>query len=303
MLRRCAMVFTLVVVVLAILIDRAPRARAEFELTFSIDGSFTTSQRENLEDAIDYAEALWESVVTGYEPGISVSGIEISVQPDATIGLADALVTSTTTQGGFVLATGGRIRVQPAVADFWASWDGTGPTPPNTEFVGVNYLDDILAHEVGHMLGLGSLWVSNGLYVNGTNQYTGEHGLAAYQDEFDQSATFIPVENAGGAGRRDVHWDQIVRSSPEEGVPSDPWTQDPTLGITDDHGRDFAFELLTATFDPDYGEPFLSHTTVQSLRDLGFTVVPEPTSTALLLVGMTLIANRRTRAVRATDRR
>lgn len=35
-------------------------------------------------------------------------------------------------------------------------------------------------------------------------------------------------------------------------------------------------ELLSGALDPDYGQPFLGSLTVQSLRDLGFTVVPEP---------------------------
>jgi hypothetical protein len=41
---------------------------------------------------------------------------------------------------------------------------------------------------------------------------------------------------------------------------------------------------MTGALDPDYGQPFLSNTTVQSLRDLGFAVVPEPGTGTLLFV-------------------
>ncbi|MBL7373652.1 hypothetical protein INQ23_30490, partial [Escherichia coli] len=51
--------------------------------------------------------------------------------------------------------------------------------------------------------------------------------------------------------------------------PNDQWSLSPLTGITDAQGRDLALELLTGALDPDYGEPFLSRTTVQSLRDLG----------------------------------
>jgi hypothetical protein len=60
------------------------------------------------------------------------------------------------------------------------------------------------------------------------------------------------------------------------------------VGITDAQGRDLGLELMTGAIDPDYGEPFLSRTTVQSLRDLGFRVVPEPDGNTLILLGMAI---------------
>ena len=273
------------------LIGRAPCVLAAFDLSITIDGSLTPTQRTNLENAINVAEMIWEGVVTGYQPGVNIGGIDVTVVPTAATGLADSQVTGTVTEGGFVLATDARIRINPAAINFWSSWDGTGPTPPNTEFVGVNFLDDIMVHEMGHALGIGNLWTHNNLYVTGTGHYTGEHGLEAFVAEFDASATSVPVELAGGPARANFHWDQIVRSSTEEGDPLDPWPLDPRIGITNDQEHDFAFELMTATFDPDYGEPFISETTLHSLRDLGFTIVPEPGSTTLLIVGASLLAS------------
>ncbi|MGI9428390.1 MAG: PEP-CTERM sorting domain-containing protein [Bythopirellula sp.] len=277
------------------LVGRAPSLFAAFDLSITIDGSLTSTQRTNLENALDAAEMTWEGLVTGYQPGVSIGGINVTVVPSAATGLADSQVTGTVTEGGFVLATDARIRINPAAINFWSNWDGTGPTPPNTEFAGVNFLDEIMTHEMGHALGIGNLWTNNNLYVTGTGHYTGEHGLEAFLAEFDSTATFVQVELAGGPARANFHWDQIVRSSAEEGNPADPWPLDPRIGITDDHGRDFAFEMMTATFDPDYGEPFVGQTTVQSLRDLGFTIVPEPGSTALLLVAAACWASSRQR--------
>lgn len=279
--------------VILILLSIGQTVRAGFELTISISDptSFNASQLQSLQEALSQAEATWESVVTGYQPGIALGGISISVLSGSTF--ADANVTSSVNQGGFQLSSTATVRINPMIIDTFASWDGSGPTPPNTEFQGVNYLDDILAHELGHALGIGTQWTSNQVYQFGTGQYTGAYGLAAYRAEFDPAATFIPVELAGSAGTQNSHWDQLMRSSTQEGNPANPWILDPRIGITDPQGRDLGLELMTGAIDPDFGEPFLSNTTVQSLRDLGFTVVPEPASIVLLAVGWLLTICRR----------
>ena len=149
----------------------------------------------------------------------------------------------------------------------------------------MNIIDELLAHETGHVLGIGTLWDTNGLYSFGTGRYTGQYGVAAFRAEFNPNATFVPVELAGEPSTANKHWDQRMCSSVQEGNPNDPFSLSPLLGITDAQGRDFALELMTGAIDPDYGEPFLSNTTVQSLRDLGFAVVPEPATWILLVVG------------------
>ncbi len=268
--------------------------RADFDLQFTISNSatFTPSQLAIVEAGIDYAENLWEGVLTGYQQDITVS--ELIVTIDSGSSFADALTTGFTQQGGFRVNTAGTVRINPGVIDIFASWDGSGPTPPNTEFQGVNYVDDILAHEVGHLLGINqSTWAANGLYQAGSGEYTGAFGVAAYRAEFDPAATFIPVEQAGSSGTMNNHWDQIMRSSSQEGNPNDPWSLSPLTGITDSQGRDLGLELMTGAIDPDHGEPFFSNMTVQSLRDLGYTVVPEPSSLSLLLAAFLLKSRRR----------
>jgi hypothetical protein len=282
MKKNASVLFVMLIVLMAL----TQTVRAAFDLTLNITspGSFTASQLQVLEEAIDDAEAMWENVITGYQPGINLSGITISVISGS--GFADASITGNSNQGGFRLSTSGRIRINTGVIDTFGPWDGSGPTPPNTEFLGVNYIDELLAHEIGHVLGIGTQWINNGVYVHGTGQYTGQFGLAAYQADFDASPIFLPVELAGSSGTQNSHWNQLMRSSTQEGNPSDPWILDPRVGITDQFGRDLALELMTGAIDPDYGEPFMSRMTVQSLRDLGFTVVPEPSAIILLLMGL-----------------
>ncbi len=264
-------------------------ACADFDLRFTISNSatFTSNQLAVVEAGLDYVEGLWEGVLTGYQSVISVTGLDVTITSGSSF--ADAQTTSFVQQGGFQLNTAGTVRINPGIVDIFASWDGSGPNPPNTEFQGVNYVDDILAHEVGHLLGINqTTWIANGVYQAGSGEYTGTHGLAAYRAEFAPAATFIPVEMAGNIGTIGNHWDQLMRSSSQEGNPSDPWSLSPLTGITDSQGRDLGLELMTGAIDPDYGEPFLSNMTIQSLRDLGFTVVPEPSSLSLLLAAFLL---------------
>jgi len=280
-------------VTMALLLNIAS-ARAQFDLQLTIDNSatFSTSQRAVVEAAVEYVENLWESRITGYQEDITIPRLAVTITSGSSF--ADARTTGSTQQGGFRVNTAGIVRLNPGVIDIFASWDGSGPTPPNTEFLGVNYIDDLLAHEVAHVLGINqSTWIANGLYQSGTGEYTGTYGVAAYREEFDSTATFIPVEVAGNSGTVNNHWDQRMRSSSQEGDPNDPWSLSPLTGIPDSQGRDLGLELMTGALDPDYGEPFLSNMTVQSLRDLGYTVVPEPGSLSLLLAAFLLISKRR----------
>ena len=276
----------------ASVIGVSPAYASAFDLDITIDdpGGYTPNQLDILTDAVAEAQALWEGLITGYEPGITIPSVPITIRRTSS-GLASANFSSTTTQGGFRLATSGQINLNANEIETFASW------PREDAGFGLNFIDDLIAHEIGHVLGIGTLWTSNGVYVNNSFQYTGEHGLAAYRAEFDPDAAFIPVESGGGAGSANSHWNQRFRSDPVEGDPSDPFALTPETGLLDPLGRDLAFELLTGALDPDFGEPFLSNFTVQSLRDLGYTVttVPEPGTAALLAGAVALISTRRRR--------
>jgi hypothetical protein len=267
---------------LAFLPGRAVGEPFDLVLEIANPQDFTADQLAIVEAASAEAEALWEGLITGYQPGIDLPGIGISVKGAASgvSGLALANVTGSLQQSGFRLSTRGVVSINLNIVEEFADYLGAGE----------NFIDDIMAHEIGHVLGIGTQWTSNHVYTFRSGEYTGPYGVAAYRREFDADADSIPVELAGGAATANKHWDQIMRSSAQEGDPSDPLSLSPLLGITDAQGRDLALELMTGAIDPDYGEPFMSRTTLQSLRDLGFQVVPEPGSAALLLLAVATIA-------------
>lgn len=73
-------------------------------------------------------------------------------------------------------------------------------------------IDDVVLHEIGHVLGIGTLWTDkNLLQGKGTDDPTflGANAVSAYRTMGGLLAT-VPVENSGGEGTRDGHWRESI---------------------------------------------------------------------------------------------
>jgi hypothetical protein len=80
-----------------------------------------------------------------------------------------------------------------------------------TPLIGTETLTDIIAHEIAHVLGFGSLWGELGLLEGaGTAdpRFTGARATAEYQ-ALGGTGT-VPLETQGGEGTRDSHWRKSV---------------------------------------------------------------------------------------------
>lgn len=238
-------------------------AQASFTITLNYSG-LTEAQKSYVSDAASF----WESVITGYKDGVPFDGILISAS-----GYLGSV--------GGVLASAGPTSIAFSNNTRYAM---TGSMAFDTADIG-NLISngsfgDVIKHEMAHVIGFGTLWTINRLYSDGSGQYTGGHALAAYQTEFNQpTATFVPVELAGGEGTADGHWKEVNGGA---GL----------TGIIDGQGRDMKLELMTGWLST---PTFVSQTTIAQFRDLGYTVfnpqpVPEPESWALLLFGIPLVA-------------
>ena len=120
----------------------------------------------------------------------------------------------------------------------------------------LTYLDrdlwnDIVTHEMMHVLGFGSLWnygekplVYDVPNRRQDDQYLGQAGLTAYREAGHPDAQFIPVEADGGRGTAGSHWDEAALGS----------------------------ELMTGYIN---GSNQLSKFSVMSLADLGYSVTNE----------------------------
>jgi hypothetical protein len=107
-----------------------------------------------------------------------------------------------------------------------------------------NVLDEVVVHEMGHVLGIGTLWNFGRTLLQGTAtdpRFVGPNAIAGFHAVNGRGAT-IPVEEDGGPGTRFGHWDDDT----------------------------FDTELMTGFIG--LGESPLSVMTVGSMADLGYVV-------------------------------
>lgn len=72
--------------------------------------------------------------------------------------------------------------------------------------------EDVVLHEMAHVLGFGTLWARAGLVqASGTNnpRFTGAGATREYRD-LGGSEAAVPIANTGGAGTREGHWRELV---------------------------------------------------------------------------------------------
>jgi len=226
-------------------------ASDEFNVQVSFCGSPTPSQQQAFADA----EARWEGLIIGDLPNafLSAAAGDCGENSPPINGIIDDLV---------ILAS-----VEPI--------DGPGAilgqaapcyirTAGNLPILGLmrfdeadieaieaeGLLSDVIVHEMGHILGFGTVWVDLGLLADPTSgggtdpHFTGQQALTAFNSVGGAGYTAsakVPVEDTGGPGTPDSHWRESV----------------------------FGNELMTGFVDP---QNPLSRVTVASLDDLGYLV-------------------------------
>lgn len=266
----------------------------DFEIRFETAG-LTAAQQSQVNPVLQNTAAFWESVIVGYQPGVTLNGIDIAVAvqpidgPNNTLGFGGP--------GGFISQEAGFT----FITDF-GSTASQGSITLDSADLNSSALQQVVNHEVAHALGFVSLlFQSNGVYVPDSGQYTGAAGLAAYRDEFDPNATFVPIELDGGVGTANGHLNETFSFGSEEnpGPETDPGDNSPapTVLIEDSafFGRSLNEDLLTGRIN---ASAFLSNTTVAIFQDLGYAValpnpVPEPSSLVALAFGGLLAMRRR----------
>jgi len=102
--------------------------------------------------------------------------------------------------------------------------------------------DSVILHEMGHVLGIGTLWVSNGL-TDSNLIYNGQKAISVWRNDWGCVTATPPVEADFGPGTRGGHWDEDCLNS----------------------------ELMTGFAESTPPMP-LSRLTIASLEDIGYTV-------------------------------
>jgi hypothetical protein len=218
-------------------------ASAAGESPFKIEVRFMGGLTDTQQAAFKAAADRWTKVITGDLPSVQVDGELI----DDLLILAEG----TDIDGpGKILGQAGPTRLRPAGAGAAAMLPAKGvmkfDTADLAQMEAKGTLNDVITHEMGHVLGIGTIWSAKGL-LNGagtTNPtFTGTAAMKEYGKLRGLPAgKAVPVENIGGPGTRDSHWREDV----------------------------FRNELMTG-FVGASGNP-MSRMTVASLQDLGYVV-------------------------------
>ena len=223
--------------------------------SFNIEIIWSTSRRSSVDNATQAAVARWESVITENLGAVYISG-SASADP----GVIDdvriyARVSSIDGPGG-TLGTGGVRWYRtssglPAVSVITLDEDDVG----HLSSAG---LQNLVAHEIAHALGFGTLWSSLGLLNSPAGSadsnsplpdthFSGANAIAAFDEAGGTGYTGakVPVENDGDFGGVDSHWRIAV----------------------------FGYgELMVGTFRSRGPWLPMSAITVQSMADLGYSV-------------------------------
>lgn len=216
-------------------------AVADTESPFTITVRFVGGLSQAQMDAFAAAADRWVKVIVGDLPDVELDG---EVIDDVLILAAGEEIDG----AGGTLGQARITHIRSAGAGPWASLPVRGEMTfdkadlDRMEQAGT--LGDVITHEMGHILGIGSLWKLKGLLAGaGTDnpRFTGSAAIIEYH-KLNGPSDGVPVENTGGPGTREVHWRE----------------------------HDFGNELMTG-FVNRAPNP-LSRVTAASLGDLGYQV-------------------------------
>lgn len=191
-----------------------PLPVGDFDIDVRFIGPMTQRQRTAFEDAA----FRWRQIITGDIADIQVNLLadECMVdQPPVDEVVDDLIIFASVVEidgAGGVLGSAGpcsieRSSILPAAGAM--RFDGTDIR--NLELVG--RLDDVIFHEMGHVLGVGTIWFDKNLLVGqrgGDPFFTGVTAIAEFLALGGVATNPVPVENQGGGGTRDSHWRESV---------------------------------------------------------------------------------------------
>jgi hypothetical protein len=197
------------------------------------DGTLTAAQKTAFTDAA----TRWAQLIVGDVPDVNDGGTIID---DITI---DATAPSIDGRGGVLgqsAPTAFRVGSNLPFKGFM-EFDSADLAQLQTD----GQLTRVILHEMGHVLGFGTIWSTEGLIAGaGTTdpRFKGPNATAQYNAIFGTSGSSVPVEGGGGAGTEDSHWREST----------------------------FDNELMTGYLNG--GSNPLSKVTVGAMADLGYAV-------------------------------
>ncbi len=222
---------------------------------FDLQLDYQTAVDPAIAAVFDAAASRWEGIIVGDLPGYSgtlpVGGCQPVAEESGVEDLKVYVTVKPIDGPGGVLGRAGPC--------YYWTVGGVFPLTGIMEFDEADLLDlhgsgvlqDVIVHEMAHVLGFGTLWnaSSNDFLVgSGTADphFVGPAATLAFDDVGGtvRTASKVPVENTGGPGTRNGHWRESVHNS----------------------------ELMTGWIEGGGSVNPLSAITIASFADMGYTV-------------------------------
>ena len=167
------------------------------------------------------------------------------------------------------------------------TFDNDGTTDWHYEYatsapLGKTDFYSIALHEIGHALGLSSSWGEFSDLIDGSNEFTGMMTMMAYNADNGTAEKGLRVVSA-----TNEHFEEGTYDS----KPFDDGS-DPAPGTDPDALQDLLLEP-NASFGLSKRRFEITNAEVGALKDIGWQVIPEPSSMLLLLLGVPCLLGRR----------
>ncbi|WOH68168.1 leishmanolysin-related zinc metalloendopeptidase [Bradyrhizobium sp. BWA-3-5] len=209
---------------------------------YTIEVVFLGGLTNNQMAAFKLAAKRWTNAIVGDLPDVIIDGQRIN-------NLRITAQGSDIDGPGQILGQAGPTFLRPGNAGAAAFLPATGEMQfdsadlANMEADGT--LNDVITHEMGHVIGIGTVWTKKHLLKGAATSnptFQGANAMREYGTLRGSSPSPVPVENTGGSGTRNSHWRDAV----------------------------FRAELMTGFVNVG-GNP-MSRVTIASLQDMGYQV-------------------------------
>jgi hypothetical protein len=192
---------------------------------FGIDLVFAdeASVDSDVRDAFDAARARWEKVIVGDLPAVFLSQSATCDGQPLPESIDDVIVFVTVSEldgPEGLLGAAGTCAIRSRVPRLPFAAAMNFDSADLSAFAAAGRLEEIVLHEMGHALGVGSLWEGFGLVDEPSDgsgdldtSFNGPLARQAFDDvggDGYQGGNTVPVENRGSAGEINGHWRESV---------------------------------------------------------------------------------------------
>jgi len=247
---------------------KASASAAAVQSAYKIEVRFLGGLNQAQKNAFKAAADRWSKVIVGDVPSVMV-GAEV---------IDDLLIEA---QGvpidgpGNILGQAGPTNLRPASAGAAAFLPAKGIMSFDTADLAKMQADgtllDVITHEMGHVIGIGTIWTHKGLLAGAGSAnptFTGTNAKREFGVLKGTAPVAVPVENIGGAGTRDGHWrESVFKNELMSGYIAAP--NNPISKLTVASLKDLGYEV-----DMNAAEPY-SMANLQLLAERGLLVISE----------------------------